>query len=179
MRAPASAGSFWRWLKLGFWTVRERPWHSSCEPSHSDDVAASLDPEPASMVRASGEYLHHEDKATHANSCLSADPCPIFSVSPVKQMFQLYICKHSGSWAHSFFASICSTRSCLLQCFWGYPEEGALHGNKYWTGGTICVGRKPNPCIVGKERAWCLSPPRAAKDALKCSACGGFGSHWA
>lgn len=59
----------------------------SCEPCCSDDLAASLDPEPAPLVRVSGKQLCHEDKATHANCCLLADPQPIYSVGPGKQMF--------------------------------------------------------------------------------------------
>lgn len=78
----------------GFPTVRERAWHTgSWEPCRKDDLAVSLDPELAPVVCASGKYLCHEDKATHANCCLLSDPHSIYSVSPVKQMFQPYICK--------------------------------------------------------------------------------------
>lgn len=94
MRAPSLSWKFLELITDGFWTMREKAWHEgSCDPSHSDDLAASLDPELAPAVRASGKYLCHEDKATHASCCLLAYPHPIYSGSSVKQMFQPYICK--------------------------------------------------------------------------------------
>lgn len=81
----------WKLLEMiadRLWTVKERAWHKgSREPCHSDDLAATPSPEPAPVVRASGKHLCHEDKATQANCCLFAYPHPIYSVSPVKQMF--------------------------------------------------------------------------------------------
>ena len=94
MRAPSLSWKFLELITDGFWTMREKAWHEgSCDPCHSDDLAASLDPESAPAVRASGKYLRHEDKATHASCCLLAYPHPIYSGSSVKQMFQPYICK--------------------------------------------------------------------------------------
>ena len=94
MRAPCLSWKFLELITDGLWTMREKAWHEgSCDPCHSDDLAASLDPESDPAVRASGKYLCHEDKATHGSCCLFAYPHPIYSSSSVKQMFQPYICK--------------------------------------------------------------------------------------
>lgn len=145
----------------------EKPWHpGSWEPCLEDDLAASLAPESAPVVRASGNDLCHEDKATQASCCLLAYPHPIYRGSPVKQMFQPYSCK--GFWHVSSFllALDVSHQNAPTRGFlWVARGMQSLtetllnrQQNPYWW--------EVKPQMVLKGRAWLTSHPRPSEDPL-------------